>query len=758
MNYPDFLASKMRPPTPNPVPHGDLHPALFDWQRSVVEWALRRGVAGLFEDCGLGKSLQELAWADAVMRHVNRPVLLLSPLGAALQLCAEAEKFSFDVTRIYAAKDVTGPGLYVANYERADHFDYSAFGGLVLDESSILKDVGSKTRRFLTESVRGISYRLSCSATPCPNDVAELGNQVEFLGIMSRAAMLATFFINDQKADPARGKWRLKGHARTAFYDWCASWSVFLRSPADLGYSADGYKLPPLRESLLLVDVPPRDTGTLFEVEARSLSDLREIRQSSIPQRLDALLANSPAGDGPRVTWCGLNAEADALRGAFPDATEVRGSDDPQAKEEALLAFARGEIDHLITKPSIAGHGMNWQCASRQTFFGLDHSWEKLYQSSRRLWRFGQRRPVEMQIVLSRPAARVWTVIQEKRDMTERMNAELVERMKLSMQREVRGESVGVPSAPRELVEGKGWQFYNGDSIDISRGVSSDSVGYQIFSPPFPDVYAYSDSPRDMGNATWEEFFQQFAFLAEEMLRVGLPGRLATIHCMDIPIMKSKAGYVGLRDFPGEIVRLFESKGWRYFAKRMIWKDPVVENARTHSLGHGNLLRDSTKSRAGLPDYLVTFQKPGANAHPVEHDSHDFPVEQWQRWASPCWSSRECSREDAARLKAPPDWMLAPVWYDIRQSDTLQKSSAREEDDEKHICPLQLMVIDRCIEMWSAPDDLVASWFAGIGSEGFVAVKKGRRALLCELKRSYFEQGVRNLQAAEQFCEQPMLF
>lgn len=757
--YEDILAAKLGAPAPDPVPSTGLPRHLFEWQRVVVEWALRRGRAAMFEDCGLGKTIQELAWAEAVVRFTNLPVLIFAPLGASIQTAAEAEKFDIEARRIRESGEINGAGLFITNYERAERFDASGLGGVVLDESSILKDVSGATRRLLTERFRGVRYRLSCTATPCPNDVVELGNQAEFLGVMTRAAMLATFFINDQKIEAASGKWRLKRHAESAFYDWLATWSVYIRTPADIGFDGSAYDLPTLTEKVVTVPHESALDGMLFKVEARSLGDLREVRRNSIAERLDALMGLPVDVESPRLTWCGLNAEADALAEAYPEATELRGTNRDEVKEETLMAFARGELHHLITKARIGGHGMNWQVCHRQEFFGMDHSWEGYYQAMRRIWRFGQSRPVMTHIIISDVSMHVWRVIMKKRESAERMSAALAERMGKSMRRELEEGRRAVPRRPREKAEGEGWVSHHDDSVEMIQETEDDSVGYQVMSPPFPDVYAYSDNVRDMGNADWGAFWEQMDYLIPEMLRVSMPGRLATFHCMDIPIQKAKDGYVGLRDFPGEIIRRFTAAGWIFFARRTIWKDPVVENARSHSLGHGNLLKDSTKSRAGLPDYLVTFLKPGANEAPVGHERETFPVEQWQKWASSAWSNGQgLTAEEEARIAEPPEWMTAPVWFDIRQSDTLQRESAREEKDEKHICPLQLTVIERCLTMWSAPGDLIASWFSGIGSEGYVAVRMGRKALLCELKKSYWEQGVRNMRTAERFKLQETLF
>ncbi len=284
---------------------------------------------------------------------------------------------------------------------------------------------------------------------------------------------------------------------------------------------------------------------------------------------------------------------------------------------------------------------------------------------------------------------------------------------------------------------GDRFAIYNADCVDVLRGLPDDSIGYTVFSPPFASLYTYSASPRDMGNCRNDgEFMAQFRYLIPELYRVTKPGRLLSFHCMLLPTTKARDGFIGIRDFRGELIRAFIEAGWIFHSEVVIWKDPVTAMQRTKALGllHKQIKKDSCMSRQGIPDYLVTMRKPGDNAEPVSHTDEEFPVGLWQRYAS-------------------------PVWMDINPSDTLQYRSAREDEDERHICPLQLEVIRRALKMWSNPGDTVLSPFAGIGSEGFVAVEEGRRFVGAELKHSYFEQAVRNLDAAlTDKAAQPGLF
>lgn len=283
---------------------------------------------------------------------------------------------------------------------------------------------------------------------------------------------------------------------------------------------------------------------------------------------------------------------------------------------------------------------------------------------------------------------------------------------------------------------GDGWEIYNGDCVELVGGMAGESIDFSVYSPPFASLYTYSDDLRDMGNCrNTDEFMEHFRFLQEQMIRVTVPGRLMSVHCMTLPTSKVRHGVIGLRDFRGDIIRACEAVGWIFHSEVCIWKDPVTAMQRTKALGllHKQIRKDSAMSRQGVPDYVVTFRKPGDNPRPISHTKEQFPVDLWQRWAS-------------------------PVWTDINQSETLQKQSAREEADEKHICPLQLGVIRRCIGLWTNPGDLVLSPFAGIGSEGYEALRWDRRFVGVELKRSYFDQAVANLRAAEAAKNQIELF
>lgn len=421
--YATFLARKQtRPPVDGPiVSTGQLHPSLHPWQARITAWAIRTGRAAVWADTGLGKTRMQLEWA----RLSAEQTLIVAPLAVCAQTVQEAERIGVTARYVRDQAAVTGPGVWITNYEMIDHFDPASFGAVVLDESSILKDVTSKTRDKLITHFAPVPRRLACSATPAPNDVAELANHAEFLGRATRREMLSTYFVHDQDG------WRAKGHAREPMFRWMATWAVALRRPSDLGYPDDGYALPPLdiRADLVPVDVAP-PAGQLFATDLGGVGGRARVRRETLAARVDRatdLVRAEP--DEPWLLWCGLNAEAEQLAARIPGAVNVHGSMPPERKAELLLAFAAGKIRHLITKPGIAAFGLNWQHCARMAFVGLSDSYETYYQCIRRCYRYGQTRPVIVHLVLSELEHQIATNVRRKERDAARFTAELVEQM-----------------------------------------------------------------------------------------------------------------------------------------------------------------------------------------------------------------------------------------------------------------------------------------------------------------------------------------
>lgn len=730
MDYNDFLQTKQTAVQPSgfTIDESELNGMLFPFQKYCVRRALAAGRFAMFEDCGLGKTIQQLEWAYRVMLHTSRPVLVLAPLGVIGQTIAEGAKFGYAVEEIglTAFDQDLAPGIYITNYDNMGSIDAGLFSGVVLDESSILKNFTGKTRTALINDFSATPYKLCCTATPSPNDVTELCNHAEFLNVMTRAEMLAMYFVHD---GGNTSSWRLKGHARQSFWDFVSTWAVMLSKPGDIGFGNEGYDLPPLNVVEEYVETARRDNGMLFNDVAVSATGYHAELRDTLTERMERVAAIVNASDESWIVWVGHDDEGDLLRSLIPGAVEVKGSDNKQQKKDRLLGFGRGEFRVLITKLKIAQFGLNYQNCHNQVFASLDFSFEATYQGIRRSYRFGQRNAVNIHLVVTDTMQNVKKSFEEKqrqfagmqRAMSEAMNRNLTDTLRL-----METESTG------EYKSGK-CHVANGDCVRLIAQVPDESVGFSIFSPPFAELYTYSDKLEDMGNSRdYKEFFTAFRFLVKELYRVLWSGRNVAVHCMDLPIQKGKEGYIGLRDFSGMILAAFQEVGFVYHSRVTIWKNPVTEMQRTKALGllHKQLKKDASMSRVGIPDYLMVFRKPGEHLHPVRCG---ISVDTWQKYAS-------------------------PVWMDIDYSDTLNASRGRETGDEKHICPLQLPTIERALTLWSNPGDTVLTPFLGIGSEVYQSVLMGRYGIGFELKESYFNEAVKNIRRAEVQSASPRLF
>lgn len=426
MDYDTFLQSKRFriQDAGIDIPLGALNGMLFDFQALIVQWALRKGKAALFVDTGLGKTGMQLEWAHQVCLATGGSVLILAPLAVAQQTKREGEKFGIPVTLCRTAEDIQ-PGICVTNYDRLHLFDPSSFVGVVLDESSILKSYSGATCRLIIESFARTPYRIACSATPAPNDHVELGNHAEFLGVMSRTEMLAIFFVHD---GGDTSKWRLMGHAEEIFWQFVGGWAVAIRKPSDLGFEDGAYNLPALNFREHCLELEETDfSGKLFGAEAETLTDQRRVRRSSLGVRCahaSALVRSEHAE--PFLVWCELNDESAELVSLIPGAVEVKGADSAEHKEQSIMDFIDGKIRVLVSKPSIFGYGLNLQCCARQVFVGVSHSYEMLYQTIRRSWRFGQTRPVDVHLIYSRAEQPVIRNLKRKQEAHETMSEAMV--------------------------------------------------------------------------------------------------------------------------------------------------------------------------------------------------------------------------------------------------------------------------------------------------------------------------------------------
>jgi hypothetical protein len=394
---------------------------LYPFQRAMVEFATWKGRSACFADCGLGKSLVELEWARQIRAATGGDVLILAPLAVAAQTVREGAKFGIEAAQAREASEIAP--ITVTNYERLERFAGHDWAGVVLDESSILKSFDGKTRETLTRWADRIPYRLCATATPSPNDYEELGGHAEFLSVLNRRQMLAEFFVNDGLS---AAHWRLKGHAQSAYWRWIRSWAVALRSPADLGYPDNGFRLPPLNVEVVSIDADAVSDDRLFAVPVSTMAERRQARRESLTVRVDHAAKLVNATTGPCVVWCDLNSESEALARAIPDAVEVKGSDPADEKEARLLAFVDGDARVLVTKPRIGGWGLNLQHCARMVFVGLSDSYEAYYQAVRRCWRYGQTRPVDVTIIASSREQTVLENVRRKEAQAREMFEQLV--------------------------------------------------------------------------------------------------------------------------------------------------------------------------------------------------------------------------------------------------------------------------------------------------------------------------------------------
>lgn len=439
VSYFDFLARKLATLAPTGFDPGPQRDVLFPFQRDLVSWALRRGRAAVFASTGLGKTRMQIEWARQVAERTGGQVLILAPLAVAAQTVEEGRAIGVNIAHAREPEQV-GAGITITNYERLHRFDARRFVGVVLDESSCIKHHTTKTLTQLIEAFGATQYKLCATATPAPNDYTELGTHAEFLGICSRVEMLAEFFCHDGGETQV---WRLKGHAKGVFWRWVASWGALVRTPEDLGYDSIEYSLPPLsvrHHTIKVDDSEVFASGELFPRDTLSMSERRGARRDSIADRVASAAALVNASADPWVLWCDLNSESESLCEAIPDAVEVTGSDDIDDKEQRLLDFAAGKIRVLVTKPSIAGFGLNWQHCAHMGFVGVTDSWESYFQAVRRCWRFGQTRPVEVHVFVSELEGPVVRNLERKAADAERMGVELSRETRGAVRAEVIGQ------------------------------------------------------------------------------------------------------------------------------------------------------------------------------------------------------------------------------------------------------------------------------------------------------------------------------
>lgn len=716
----------------------DLNEKLFDFQKFCVQKMLKLGRGAIFAGCGNGKTPMQLEWAHKVSLHENMPVIILAPLSVSKQTIREGEKFGYEVKR-YNKNDVPKGdryGLFITNYEQIENIDISLFCGVVLDESSILKNFTGHYRKLLTEKFKNTRYKLCCSATPSPNDLNEIGNHSEFLNVLDAQDMRSKWFVREE----GMNNYRLKGHAKKDFYGWIASWSVLFENPADIGFAETGklFVLPPLNIIQHDIEVEPEkpkigEQYKLFADGIVNATNFNLVLRQTQQKRLETAAEIANECKGQVIIWIKQNAEGETLRKLLPEAVEVSGSDKDEVKEQRLQDFSEGKFKILISKAKICGYGMNFQNCGTQIFTAPDFSFEDYYQQVRRSYRFGRKEDVNIHLIVTSNMQNAKSIIEQKQARFMEMQREI--------NRNVNENSYGLLNEYeyREYKDDDVFLMKGDTTIEIKR-IPDNSVDLIIYSPPFSSLFTYSNYIHDMGNnESHEDFFKQYSFLLKELYRILKPGRLMCCHTKDLGVYKNSSGYTGMYDFTGEHTRHVLDEDFKLHSKITIWTDPVLEMQRTKTqrLLYKQVTSDSSKTGIGMAEYITIFKKWSGDEKDYEPitnlNKENFPLDVWQKWAS-------------------------PVWMDISRTDVLNSKEGTEQGDEKHICPLQLSVIHRLVNLWSNKGEVVFTPFLGIGSEIYEAVKNGRKGIGCELKDSYFDVAVKNIKKAEFEKNQATLF
>lgn len=730
MEYINFLTSKTRAFKKVGFIAKDLNKHLFDFQKHIVKTALEKGRYAIFAECGLGKTLMQLAIASKVVKKTKKPFLILAPLAVSQQTIDEGIKFGIEVQKINNSDTVHPPAIYITNYEQLKNIDATFFGGVALDESSILKNYTGKTKSLILSKFKNTPFRFAFTATPSPNDHLELGNHSEFLGVMSRMEMVSMFFINDAfNKDKRADKWRLKRHSINDFWAWVNTWSIMVSNPSDLGFNGESFILPPLVMEELKIKSKKEDNGKLFNDTSVSATEFHKELKKTIVERCQKVADLVNNNKECFVIWVTSNEEEKSILKLIPDAVGVNGSHKIQIKEKRLLGFAKNEFRVLVTKTKIAQFGLNYQHCPNQIFLSFSFSFEAIYQAIRRSWRFGQKSAVKITLVTVDTMGNVINTIKDKQLKFEQMKKGMINSIK-------NNNIITLEKGDFKKTESKNYTLYNADCIDVLKTFEENSIDYSFFSPPFSALYMFSDNPKDLSNnKSYKDFFIHFDYLIPQLYRVLKEGRLLSIHAMQLSTKKGVEGFLEIIDFRGDLIRAFKKHGFYFHAEVCIRKDPKIAAQRTKNMQllHATTKRDSTINRMGFADYILTFRKKGENIEPVNHNNNGIPFDRWCKIAE-------------------------PVWMDIAAGDVLKVKEAKSKNDEKHMTPTQREPIKRLLELYTNPNDTVLSPFNGIGTEGVVALNERRKYIGIELKESYYKLAKKNLNNAEDLSNQTSLF
>jgi len=796
------------------------HEILFPHQRDIVRWAVLGGNRAIFASFGLGKSVMQCEWLRQIVRATAQPGLIVCPLGVRQELIRDAAMLGVELRFIRAAGEMTAGHLfYVTNYEtvRDGKLDPALFGAVSLDEASVLRSFGSKTYQEFLPLFDGVKFKLVNTATPSPNRFKELIHYAGFLGVMDTGQALTRFFQRDSEK---AGNLTLYPHKEQEFWLWVSSWAVFVQRPSDLGYSDEGYDLPPIEVRYHEVPTDYAKAGTdrdgqvlMFQDPALGLSAAASEKRDSLPARV-AKVAEIVNGSADHfVVWHDLENERHALQAALPDAVSVWGSQDLEERERRIVDFGAGRYRVLSTKPVIAGSGCNFQRhCHREVFAGIGFKFNDFIQAIHRVQRFQQPHPVVIDIVYSEAEREVLRTLQAKWTQHEEMVQNMTQIIKqyglnqLAMQ-EVLARSIGVK---RIAVKGDLFEVANNDCVEEAKLQPENSVDLIVTSIPFANHYEYSPSYNDFGHTeNNDHFWEQMDHLTPELLRIVKPGRIYACHVKDRILFGNVtgAGAPTVSPFHCEAIMHGRKHGFDYMGLITIVTDVVRENNQTYRLGWSEQCKDGTKMGVGSPEYVVLFRKPQSDRAkgyadvPVAKSKADYTRAHWQVDAHAFWRSsgdRQITADELAGLgpdklaslftkyslqqvydydfhirigeeleqrgALPSTFMsLAPgshhpdVWHDINRMRTLNGNQANR-NVEKHVCPLQFDIVDRLIERYSNPGEHVYDPFCGLGTVPYRAILKGRTGGGSELSAAYFMDQVHYLKAAEREVSMPSLF
>jgi len=721
-DYIEFLETKQKKTIESgfDVKESELNPMLKPFQKYILIRALKLGKFALFSDTGTGKTFMQLEFARMVSEKTNKPVLILAPLAVSGQTIREGEKFGIEVIK-WDGKNINP--IQISNYEQLKNIDCSVFSGIVLDESSILKNYNGTTKQMIIDNFKNTPFKLPCTACGSPNDDLELGNHAEFLNVMSSQDMRAIFFTTE-KSRTEGNKYRLKKHGIADFFAWVNSWSIMISKPSDLGFNDEGYNLPKLNtiERSVDVDMTDFENGALFKNTAVSATVFNKELKLTANERMQevAKIVNEEKPTETFLIWVNRDIEADMLRKLIPEAIEVRGSDKIEDKESRLLGFANNEFRVLITKKKIAQYGLNFQYVRNPNmiFASLDFSFEGIYQALRRMYRFGQTKQVNAYIITIATMENVKKAIDEKEYKFNRMRTNMIAEMN-------NNRSYEIKDIDRVEFKADYYQVVKGDSTTLIDEIENDSIDFSFFSPPFSNMYVFSDAPQDLSNCTnYDDFIKHFEFLIPKLYRIMKSGRMVAMHVMQTTTLKGADGYYSIVDFRGDLIRLFQKHGFYFHAETTIRKDPQLAAVRTknHQLMWGTTKKNSLISRPGLADYIIVMRK-GKDVDIEEKVNRGIPFDAWCKYAE-------------------------PIWDDINESDTLKYRDAKDSKDEKHITATQLEPIKRLMMMYTNPGDTCYTPYSGSGTELYQFLKYDCKAIAHELKESYFNQSVKNAKIA----------